>query len=98
VERRRAAAAIDQGADSDDGTATGAHALDHLTGRAASGDDVLDDEAALARREREAAPQPHRAVLPLGEQRADAERARDLVGDQDAADGWRQHRLSPRVG
>ena len=44
-----------------------------------------------SRRQREAAAQRQRAVLPLGEQRAHAERARDFLADDDAAERRRQH-------
>ena len=40
---------------------------------------------------REAAPEPEDAVLALGEDRPDAERARHLVADDQAAEGRREH-------
>ena len=70
----------------------GFDAADDLADGAARGHHVLDDEARLAERQREPAPEAHHAVLALGEERAHAERARDLVSDQDAADRGRQHR------
>ena len=54
-------------------------------------DDVFDDEHAFAGSDREAAAQHEAAVLPLGEHRAHAERAPDLVADDDAAERRRQH-------
>ena len=45
----------------------------------------------LAGLQRETAPERHRAVLVLGEQRTAAQRAGDLVGDQDSAQGGRHH-------
>src|SRR5262249_36973653 len=94
IKRRTPVAAVDQRADADDVAAARAHALHDFARRAAGGDDVLDDEAALTRCQREPTPQAHHALLTLGEQRADAEGARDLVGDEDAADRGGQHRLS----
>src|SRR5207253_2927571 len=73
------------------------YALQHLAGRAARGDDILDNEAVLTGRQREPAPQPHHAVLPLREERADAERACDFMGHEDAADGRGEHALGAGV-
>src|SRR5439155_433672 len=92
-----AARAIDQRADAHDHAACLLRALHYLARGAAGGDDVLDDQAALARREGEAAAQRHRTGLALREERADAERARHLVGHQDAADRGGQHRCRARV-
>ena len=50
--------------------------LHRLARRAAGGQHVLDDEHAIALGDDEPAPQRQRAVLPLGEHRAHAERAR----------------------
>src|SRR5207247_2334852 len=86
-----AARAIDQRADAHDHAARLLHALRHLARGAAGGDDVLDDQAILAGREREAAAQRHRAVLALGEQASRAQGSRHLVGHQDAADRGGQH-------
>src|SRR6267143_1381607 len=97
IERGGAAAPVDQRADADDGAPARPHALHHLAGRAAGGDDVLDDEAALTGRQREPAPQPHHAVLALRKERAHAERARHLVGHEDAADGGGEHALGAGV-
>ena len=70
-----------------------------LARRAAGRDDVLDDEHAIGWRQREAAAQRQRAVLTLGEHRADAERAPDFLADDDAAERRRQDdgRLQVRV-
>ena len=67
--------------------------LDRLAGRPAGRHDVLDDQHPFAGREREAAPQHQLAVLSLGEDGADAERAPDLLTDDDAAERRRQHDL-----
>ena len=55
------------------------------------GDHVLDDEHALGGRELEPAPQGQPAVLAFGEQRPHAERARNFMADDHAAERRRQH-------
>src|SRR5205085_4686791 len=68
IERGGAAAPVDQGADADDGAPARPHALHHLAGRAARGDDIPDNDVALTGRQRDPALQPHHAVLPLREE------------------------------
>ena len=68
--------------------------LHRFARRAAGRQHVLDDEHAIALGDDESAPQRQLAVLPLGEHRADAERAADLVTDDDAAERGREHRPS----
>src|SRR5262249_30960032 len=64
-----------------------------LADRAARGHHVLDHEAPLAGRDGESTAQTHHALFTLGEERAHAERAGDLVSDRDAADRRSQHGL-----
>ena len=64
--------------------------VDRLSRRSARRHDVFDNEHAIARVEREPAPQRERAVLALREDRAHAERAAHLVADDDATERWRQ--------
>ena len=71
----------------------GGHRRADFARRAAGREDVLDDDDALAGRERKAAPQEKPAVLSLREERANAESARDFVADDDSADRGRDHRL-----
>ena len=52
--------------------------------------DVLDDEHAIRRVEREPAPEHQRPVLALGEDRPHAERASDFLADDDAAERRRE--------
>src|ERR1044071_4418193 len=70
-----------------------AREIDRLTCGSAGGHDVLDDEHALAGIESESAPQRQPPVLPLGKDRANAQRAADLLADHDSAEGGRQHGL-----
>ena len=56
-------------------------------------DDVLDDQHALAGLDPEAAAQRERAVDALGEDRAHAEAAPDLVADDQAAHRRREHHV-----
>ena len=86
-----AAAAIDDRRGADDLRARRPGHLHRLARRAAGRQHVLDDEHAIAVREHEAAAQRERAVLPLGEDRADAERAADFLADDDAAERRREH-------
>ena len=68
--------------------ARGPHKLDHLSGAASGGDDVLDHNGSLAGRERKAAPQRHLTcdrVSPLGENKTDAQRTRHLMPDNQTA-------------
>src|SRR5882762_9311407 len=65
IERGGAAAPVDQGADAHDGAPARPPPLHNTAGRAARGDDILDDEPALTRRERYPATQPHQTVLPI---------------------------------
>ena len=60
---RAAGEAVEHGDHAADVEALGAHGLDRLHGRAARGDDVLDDQAALARLQRRALDPALEAVL-----------------------------------
>ena len=62
-----------------------------LARRSAGRNHVLDDQHAVRRRQREPAPEHETPVLPLGEERTDAERARRLLADDDAAERGREH-------
>jgi hypothetical protein len=91
LELRRAAAPVDQRADAHHRAAERLGAPDDLADGATRGHHVLDHQASLAGGQREPAPEPHDAVLPLGEERARAEGAGHFVGDHDAADRRRQN-------
>lgn len=80
----RAAAAIDDRARADHDGSCVTRDRDRLARRASGRDDVFDDEHAIFRPQREAAAKPQRAVLPLGEKRADAERAPNFLADDNA--------------
>ncbi len=90
AEVRRAAAAIDEGTGAHDPGAVGDDGHGLARGLAGS-DDVLDDDHAIGWAERKAAPQHQLALQALGEDRADAQRARDLVADDEAAKRRGQH-------
>ena len=90
VEARLPAASVDDRRGADHLPARGDRHLDRLARRAARREHVFDDEHAIVAREHEPAPQREHAVLPFGEERADAERARHLMADHDAAERRRQ--------
>ena len=94
-------APVDEGRGPDDVAPRFARHRDGLAGRAAGGDDVLDDEDPLGGGEREAPAQRQPAVAPFGEDGPDAERAGHLVSDDHAAEGRgqdhaRRQRTHPR--
>ena len=71
-------------------SAGGLKALDDFAGRASGGDDVLNDDAALAGSNREAPAERHFSfAVAFGEDETDAEGAGDFVSDDDAAEGRR---------
>lgn len=92
-----APAAVDEHADGDRDATVLFHDVDDFFDRAAGRDDVFDDEAALARVQREAAAECHLAVLALCEDRARAERLACLMGEQDAARDGADDGLDVRV-
>src|SRR6185295_17879323 len=92
-----AVAAIDDARGADDVAARRPRHLHRLARRSAGGDDVLDDQHAIGLADDEPAPQRERAVLALDEDRADAERARDLVADDDAAERRREDHRRPQI-
>ncbi len=71
----------------------GARHVNRLAGRFASRHDILDHQDPFSGGERETTPQHQLAVLPLGEDGANAERARDFLTDDNAAERRRQHDL-----
>ena len=91
MERRGSGAAID------DGRGAGhacAGRLRHAGGfhrRTSRGDDVFDDEDAIGGAELESPTQCQRPIFPLGKQGTDAQAARDLLTNHDAAECRRQH-------
>ena len=82
-------AAHNDDSDADDSRAVPPHDVDDFANRKPGRHDVLDDERAIVRRQRKAAPQHRHAVFLLDEDRFDAELARDFVAEHDAADGAR---------
>src|SRR5262249_62051460 len=68
-----------------------------FSGGPAVGRRAPEEAAPPASPRRDPPPQSHHALLTLGEERADAERARDFVGDEDAADRGSQDGLSARA-
>ena len=92
AEIRRPAAAIDDGARRNDSSARSSRHVHRLARRPAGRHDVLDDDDAVGGVEVKSASQGQYAVLPLGEEGAHPERARDFVADDDTAQGRRKNR------
>ena len=79
-------AAVDDRRSADDVASCGSRYVHRLARGAAGGDNIFDHEHFVIRNKRESAAQHERAALPLREDGAHAERARDLVADHDAAE------------
>src|SRR5439155_475098 len=97
LETRRATRSIDQDRGPHDGPARRAHRIDRLLDRSARRHDVVDNEHALACREREPAAElaTGRSLAPLRIDRTHAELPRDFMGQDDPARGWAGHCLHP---
>jgi len=97
LERRLAAAAVDDRHRCHDLRPGGGGHLDRLAGRPARRHHVLDHDNALGVCQAEAPAQPESAILALGENRPGAERPAHLVPDDQPAEGRREDRGRPQV-
>jgi len=86
IQFEAAAAAVNQGAGGDHQAAFLFHDADGFARGAACGPDIFDYEDAFARLQFKTAAQGHLAgAVAFDEERADAERARDFISDENAA-------------
>jgi hypothetical protein len=88
-----AAATIDDRGRSDDPGPGGARHIDRLAGRLPRRHDILDNQDAIVRTQRETATQCQLPILAFGEERPKAQRTPDLLTDDNPAEGRRQHHV-----
>jgi len=90
-----AAAAVNQRSGAGNNASQGSNHFHNFPRRAACGDHVFHDKAALARLDRKPAPQGHSFFLALGEKRSHAQSARNFVRHNNSAQCRSDHQINP---